>query len=238
MIDVGQEPSIRGALHVDLGKVNGPIEGLDKEDKLLLVCNRGKRAYFLQNRLRYFGYTNTVVLEGASYFNEVRVGAPGAAVSPEEITRVKGLGFLFDKRTQDRFNARVITRNGKVTAEENRAITEAAELYGTGEIAMTSRLTVEIQGVPYDNVEPLREHLAKAGLETGGTGSKVRPVVSCKGTTCQYGLIDTFELSEEIHERFYRGYHNVMLPHKFKIAVGGCPNNCVKPDLNLSLIHI
>lgn len=232
VIDVGQEPSIRGALHVDLGKVNGPIEGLDKEDKLLLVCNRGKRAYFLQNRLRYFGYTNTVVLEGASYFNEVRVGAPGAAVSPEEITRVKGLGFLFYKRTQDRFNARVITRNGKVTAEENRAITEAAELYGTGEIAMTSRLTVEIQGVPYDNVEPLREHLAKAGLETGGTGSKVRPVVSCKGTTCQYGLIDTFELSEEIHERFYRGYHNVMLPHKFKIAVGGCPNNCVKPDLN------
>ena len=24
----------------------------------------------------------------------------------------------------------------------------------------------------------------------------------------------------------------VALPHKFKIAVGGCPNNCVKPDLN------
>jgi dissimilatory sulfite reductase (desulfoviridin) alpha/beta subunit len=24
----------------------------------------------------------------------------------------------------------------------------------------------------------------------------------------------------------------VKLPHKFKIAVGGCPNNCVKPDLN------
>ena len=22
------------------------------------------------------------------------------------------------------------------------------------------------------------------------------------------------------------------MPHKFKIAVGGCPNNCVKPDLN------
>ena len=24
----------------------------------------------------------------------------------------------------------------------------------------------------------------------------------------------------------------MVLPHKFKIAVGGCPNNCVKPDLN------
>lgn len=25
---------------------------------------------------------------------------------------------------------------------------------------------------------------------------------------------------------------NVSLPHKFKLAVGGCPNNCVKPNLN------
>ena len=57
-------------------------------------------------------------------------------------------------------------------------------------------------------------------------------MVSCKGTTCQYGLIDTFELSEEIHQLFYKGYREVKLPHKFKIAVGGCPNNCVKPDLN------
>ena len=97
---------------------------------------------------------------------------------------------------------------------------------------MTSRLTIEIQKVPYENIEPLREFLANAGLETGGTGSKVRPVVSCKGTTCQYGLIDTFHLSEMIHERFYHGYGQVKLPHKFKIAVGGCPNNCVKPDLN------
>ena len=77
-----------------------------------------------------------------------------------------------------------------------------------------------------------REYIAKAGLETGGTGSLVRPVVSCKGTTCQYGLYDTFDLSQKIHERFYKGYHTVKLPHKFKIATGGCPNNCVKPDLN------
>ena len=69
-------------------------------------------------------------------------------------------------------------------------------------------------------------------LDTGGTGSKVRPVVSCKGTTCQYGLLDSFGLSEEIHDEFYEKWHDVKLPHKFKIAVGGCPNNCVKPNLN------
>ena len=230
--DVQPEPAIRGAFFINLAKVNGEIEGLDKKEKILLVCAKGKRAYFLQNRMRYYGYENTVVLEGATFFNDVKVKNAEATVSKEEETRVKALGFLKDKRTPDKFNGRVITRNGKITAEEARVIAEAAERFGSGEVTMTSRLTMEIQGVPFDNIEPLREYLMQAGLETGGTGSKVRPVVSCKGTTCQYGLIDTFALSEEIHERFYHGYREVKLPHKFKIAVGGCPNNCVKPDLN------
>lgn len=154
------------------------------------------------------------------------------AITPEDIARVKGQGFLRDKTSEGCFNARVITRNGKITTEEVRALAEAAERFGNGELAMTTRLTVEIQCIPYENIQPLQDFLALHGLETGGTGSKVRPVVSCKGTTCQYGLIDTFDLSSRIHERFYKGYHHVKLPHKFKIAVGGCPNNCVKPDLN------
>ncbi len=232
VLDVAPSPTIAGADYIDLVKVSGEIEGIGKEEKLLLVCAKGKRGYFLQNRLRFYGYENTVVLEGATFFNDVKVAGNGEQVSKEEETRVKALGFLKDKRTPDRFNGRVITRNGKITAEEARAIAEAAERYGSGEVAMTSRLTMEIQGVPFGNIEALREYLLSAGLQTGGTGSKVRPVVSCKGTTCQYGLIDTFALSQEIHERFFHGYAAVKLPHKFKIAVGGCPNNCVKPDLN------
>lgn len=153
-------------------------------------------------------------------------------LSPEDIKRVKGLGFLRDKRYPDVFNARVITRNGRITTDEHRAIAEAADRFGSGQVAMTTRLTMEIQGVRYENIQPLMDFLSAYGLTTGGTGALVRPVVSCKGTTCQYGLIDTCALSEKIHERFYVGYHNMPLPHKFKIAVGGCPNNCVKPDLN------
>lgn len=232
VVDVNLKPTIRGAFYVELTKVNGPVEELGKDEKLLLVCGKGKRAYFLQNRLKHYGYTNTVVLEGATTFNDVKVKNVKASVSPEDVTRVKALGFLWDKNTPDKFNGRIITRNGKITSQESAAIAEAAKRFGSGEIAMTTRLTVEIQGVPYDNIEPMREFLAQYGLQTGGTGSKVRPVVSCKGTTCQYGLIDTFHLSEEIHHRFFEGYSNVKLPHKFKIAVGGCPNNCVKPDLN------
>lgn len=152
-------------------------------------------------------------------------------LSPDDIKRVKALGFLQHVGT-DRFQGRVITRNGKITARECAQIANAAEKFGSGEIAMTTRQTIEIQEIPYEKIDELRAFLAEAGLETGGTGSKVRPVVSCKGTTCQYGLIDTFSVSEELHNRFYKGYETVKLPHKFKIAVGGCPNNCVKPDLN------
>ncbi|MCQ5130330.1 FAD-dependent oxidoreductase [Butyricicoccus faecihominis] len=232
VLDVGLAPSIRGAQYIDLPKVNGPIEGIAQDEKLLLVCTKGKRAYFLQNRLRHFGYTDTLVLEGGVFVSDVKLKNVAAAVTPAEEKAVKALGFLRDKTTPDCFNGRVITRNGKITAEESRVIAEAAEKFGSGEVTMTSRLTLEIQGVPFDHIEPMRAFLAERGLETGGTGSKVRPVVSCKGTTCQYGLIDTFALSEEIHERFFHGYSDVKLPHKFKIAVGGCPNNCVKPDLN------
>lgn len=152
-------------------------------------------------------------------------------ISKEDIAEVKAIGFLHDKNSEDRFNGRVITRNGRLTAAECAAVAEAAEKFGSGFVTLTARMTMEIQGVPYENIEPLRDFLAQHGLETGGTGAKVRPVMSCKGTTCQYGLIDTFGLSEEIHERFYKGM-SIPLPHKFKIAVGGCPNSCVKPDLN------
>lgn len=152
-------------------------------------------------------------------------------ISTENEKRVKALGFLSNKGT-DNFSGRVITVNGVITAAQIKCIAEAAELYGNGIITFTTRLTVECQGIPYEKIEDFRSYIAKEGLVTGGTGSKVRPVVSCKGTTCQDGIIDTFALSREIHERFYNGYMSVRLPHKFKIAVGGCPNNCVKPNLN------
>lgn len=165
-------------------------------------------------------------------FEELGIEPKNGRLTAEQIAKVKSLGCLKDKRYEDIFNVRVITRNGKITTDEQRAIAEAADIFGSHEVTMTSRMTIEIQGVPYDNIPSLIIYLREKGLNTGGTGAKVRPVVSCKGTTCQFGLIDTFELSRKIHEIFFVGYGDVALPHKFKIAVGGCPNNCVKPDLN------
>lgn len=152
-------------------------------------------------------------------------------ISQAEEKRVKALGFLSNKGT-DNFSGRVITENGLITVEQAKKIVEVAEKYGNGNLALTARLTIECQGIPFEKIDAFRNDLATAGIETGGTGAKIRPVMSCKGSTCQYGLIDAFGLAKEIHDRCYTGMRNVTLPHKFKIAVGGCPNNCVKPDLN------
>lgn len=73
IVDACLVPSIEGAPYVDLTTVEGPVEGLDPEEKILLVCNKGKRAYLLQNRLKYFGYKHTKVLEGGINFNDVEV---------------------------------------------------------------------------------------------------------------------------------------------------------------------
>ncbi len=153
-------------------------------------------------------------------------------LTAEDIKRVKSLGCLQDKRYEGVFNVRIITVNGKLTADKMKAIAEASRQFGSGEVTLTSRMTCEIQGVKYEKLDELFAYLATYGMESGGTGAKIRPVVSCKGTTCQYGLIDTFSLSEKIHERFYKGMRSLTLPHKFKIAVGGCPNSCVKPETN------
>jgi rhodanese-related sulfurtransferase len=53
--------------------VEGPIDGFGLDEKILLVCNKGKRAYLLQNRMKFYGYTNTRVLEGGISFNDVEV---------------------------------------------------------------------------------------------------------------------------------------------------------------------
>ena len=124
---------------------------------------------------------------------------------------------------------RVISPNGVFNAEQMQMLTDCAKKYGNGKIAMTTRLTVEIQGIPYENIEQCFEDIQSVGLYVGGTSSLVRPVVSCKGSVCVHGLMDTQAFCERVFNEFYVKWHTVRLPHKFKIGIGGCPNNCVKP---------
>ena len=104
-------------------------------------------------------------------------------IAPEEIKRVKGQGFLFNN-DHEHFAARVITEDGVLNAAQFACLSEAAEKFGNGNIAFTTRLTVEVQGLTWDDIVPFQEFIAKEGMVTGGTGPKVRPVVACKGTVC------------------------------------------------------
>ena len=87
--------------------------------------------------------------------------------------------------------------------------------------ATTEKLRHKAEG------EYIQDFVGPLGRPTETEGKKKVCVVG-GGVGCAIAL----PIARELHERFYKGWYDVKLPHKFKIAVGGCPNNCVKPDLN------
>ncbi len=153
------------------------------------------------------------------------------SITKEQITSVKCRGFLLNRGTEN-FSGRIVTAAGLFTPDELRAIAECADEFGNGKVIFTSRLAAEIVGIPFERIPEAESFMEKRNLYFGGTGAKVRPVTACKGTTCIYGNIDTMALAKVIYDKFYIGMQDVKLPHKFKIAVGGCPNSCMKPSLN------
>ena len=152
-------------------------------------------------------------------------------ISKEDITSVKGRGFLLN-RGSECFSGRIVSVGGNFSPKELRALADCAEKFGNGSVIFTARLSAEIVGIPFEKIPEAEAFMAERGLSFGGTGAKVRPITACKGTTCVYGNIDTQALARVIHERFYVGMKDIKLPHKFKIGVGGCPNSCMKPSLN------
>jgi NADPH-dependent 2,4-dienoyl-CoA reductase/sulfur reductase-like enzyme/rhodanese-related sulfurtransferase len=72
LIDASIVPSIPGAPYIALEKVEGPLQEYPPDAPLLLVCTKGKRAYMLQQKLKHYGYKNTLALEGGSYFNHIQ----------------------------------------------------------------------------------------------------------------------------------------------------------------------
>ena len=81
-------------------------------------------------------------------------------ISPENEKRVKAMGFLNNKGT-DNFSARIITVNGKVTAAQQRCIAEASETFGNGIVTYTPRLTVVVHGVHSDKIAVFQACIAK-----------------------------------------------------------------------------
>ena len=71
---------------------------------------------------------------------------PKCNVPASEVGRIKGLGFLRDKTTEDKFNCRVLTVNGRVSSDFMRDVADAADKFGSGKLAMKS--STLLYGIP------------------------------------------------------------------------------------------
>lgn len=70
LADVNKTPQLEGVTYIGLAQLNGKIDGFELDDKILLVCARGKRAYLAYNRMKHFGYKDVQVLEGGLALNK------------------------------------------------------------------------------------------------------------------------------------------------------------------------
>lgn len=141
---------------------------------------------------------------------------------------VKSGGFIKQKQ-KDRYSLRIHVVGGNLTGEQLKTIYEVAEKYGNGYVHLTSRQSVEIPFIQLEDTLMVKEELAKGGCIPGVTGPGVRTVTACQGNmVCSSGNIDTYKIAEELDRRYY----GRKLPHKFKLGVTGCQNNCLKAEEN------
>jgi len=147
---------------------------------------------------------------------------------PHELAALKAKGIMQEKN-RSTYTLRLRVVGGCFESRQLEALGRLAAKYGKGYVHLTTRQGIELPHVPYENLEPLLSELEAAGIQMGFTGKRVRGITACPGSFCKFGQIDTQALARSLDARV-GGRGN--LPHKFKIAVTGCPNGCAKPIEN------
>ncbi len=148
-----------------------------------------------------------------------------ASVNIDELKRV---GIIAQKQ-KDTYLIRLRTVGGDMTAEELQTVARVSRKYGKGRTHLTSRQAIEIHNIAGQDLQAAREELEQNGIVLGVCGPRGRGIVACPGSaTCTSGIIETKELAAELDAAYFRE----QAPHKFKIGISGCPNNCSKPVEN------
>lgn len=137
-------------------------------------------------------------------------------------------GFMRQKQ-KNNFSLRLAVVGGNLTAQNLKTIAEVAEKYGDGHVHLTSRQSVEIPFIKLEQIDEVKETLAKGDCKPGVCGPRVRTVTACQGNQiCPSGNIDSYHIAQELDNRYFARE----LPHKFKFGVTGCQNNCLKAEEN------
>ena len=82
------------------------------------------------------------------------------SLTKEQITGVKGRGFLLNRGTEC-FSGRLVAAAGVYTPDALHAIAECAALFGNGKVIFTARLNAEIVGIPYEKIPAAEAYMAE-----------------------------------------------------------------------------
>jgi dissimilatory sulfite reductase (desulfoviridin) alpha/beta subunit len=138
-------------------------------------------------------------------------------------------GGFMRQAQKGKFSMRLKVVGGQLTGKQLEKISETAQKYGKGYVHLTSRQGIEVPFIDVNDVENVKKELEEAGVPVGVCGPRVRTVTACQGSAvCPSAAIETSLLAKALDERYF----GMELPHKFKIGITGCKNNCLKAEEN------
>ena len=115
---------------------------------------------------------------------------------------------------------------GITSPSELRSIADIAEKYKVPTVHITGGQRIDLLGVTKENLPKMWGDLVAAGFVSGHAyGKSLRTVKTCVGSDwCRFGTQDSTDLGIKVEQMTWGSW----TPHKFKIAVSGCPRNCAE----------
>jgi nitrite reductase (NADH) large subunit len=118
---------------------------------------------------------------------------------------------------------------GLTNPTELRAIADVVEKFNAPMVKVTGGQRLDIFGIKKEDLPAVWADLNKAGMVSGHAyGKSLRTVKTCVGSEwCRFGTQDSTGLGVKIERMTWGSW----MPHKFKIAVSGCPRNCAEATI-------
>jgi nitrite reductase (NADH) large subunit len=118
---------------------------------------------------------------------------------------------------------------GITNPRELRAIADVVEKFNAPMVKVTGGQRLDIFGIKKEDLPAVWADLNAAGMVSGHAyGKSLRTVKTCVGSEwCRFGTQDSTGLGVQIERMTWGSW----MPHKFKIAVSGCPRNCAEATI-------
>ncbi len=118
---------------------------------------------------------------------------------------------------------------GVTSPGELRTIAEIAEKYAVSTVHITGGQRIGLYGISKENLPGIWGDLVEGGFVSGHAyGKALRTVKTCVGADwCRFGTQDSTGLGIKVEKMTWGSW----TPHKFKIAVSGCPRNCAEATI-------